>query len=81
MEKLECIIVHRSMSLVSSLASLSLATPTISTILVMFVTAKLFANEVDYQNLLNMQWYKNDRGSRLCLFYVLRTRPGGERKG
>ena len=34
MEKLECIIVHRSMSLVSSLASLSLATPTISTILV-----------------------------------------------
>ena len=48
MEKLECIIVHRSMSLVSSLASLSLATRTISTILVMFATAKLFANEVDY---------------------------------
>ena len=32
MEKLECIIVHRSMPLVSSSASLSLATPTICTI-------------------------------------------------
>ena len=40
MEKLECVIVHRSMPLVSSLASLSLATPTICAILVMFVTAK-----------------------------------------
>ena len=48
MEKLECIIMHRSMSLVSSLSFLSLATPTFSTILVMFATAKLFANEVDY---------------------------------
>ena len=48
MEKLECIIVHQSMSLVSSLASLLLATPTISTILVMFATANLFAKEVDY---------------------------------
>ena len=28
-----------------------------------------------------MQWYKNDSGSRLCLLYVLRTRPGGERRG
>ena len=39
MEKLECIIVYRFMPLVSSLASLSLATPTTCTILVMFVTA------------------------------------------
>ena len=48
MEKLECVIVHRSILLVSSSASLSLAILTICTILVMFVTAKLFANEVDY---------------------------------
>ena len=81
MEKLECIIVHRSMPLVSSLASFSLATPTICTSLVMVATAKLFANEVDYPNHLSMQWYKNDSGSRLCLLYVLRTRPDGEIRG
>ena len=28
-----------------------------------------------------MQWYNNDRGSRLCLLYILRTRFGGERRG
>ena len=39
MEKLECVIVHRSMPSVSSSASLSLATPTICTILVKFVMA------------------------------------------
>ena len=55
MEKLECIVVHRSIVLVSSSASLLLVTPTICTILVMFATAKLFANEVDYSNLLSMQ--------------------------
>ena len=48
MEKIECVIVHQSILLVSSLASLSLATPTICTVLMMFMTAKLFANEVDY---------------------------------
>ena len=48
MEKLECVIVHQSMPLVSSSAALSLATLTICTILVMFVMMKLFANEVDY---------------------------------
>ena len=39
MEKLECVNVHRSMPSVSSLATVSLATPTICTILVMFVMA------------------------------------------
>ena len=48
MEKLECIIVHRYMPSVFSSASFSLATPTICTILVMFVTARLFTNDVDY---------------------------------
>ena len=28
-----------------------------------------------------MQWYNNDRGSRLCLLYILRTRLGGKRRG
>ena len=66
---------------VSSSACLSLATPTICTILVMFVMVKLFTNEVDYKNLLSMQRYNNDRGSRLCILYILLTRPGGERRG
>ena len=48
MEKLKYVILYRSIPLVSSLASLSLATLTICTILVMFMMAKLFATEVDY---------------------------------
>ena len=57
MKKLECIIVHGSMPSVSSSASLSLATWTICTILLMFVTARLFANEVDYYKLLNIVFF------------------------
>ena len=51
MEKLECIIVHGSMSSVS----LSLDTRMICTILLMFMMERLFANQVDYYKLLNKQ--------------------------
>ena len=63
MEKLECIIVHGSMSSVSGSVSLSLATLTSCAIILMFVTARLFANEVDYYKHLYMQWQNNDRES------------------
>lgn len=42
----------------------SLAALMICTILLMFVTARLFVKEVDYYELLNMQLQNNDTGSR-----------------
>ena len=51
------------MSSVSGSVSLSLATLTSCAIILMFVTARLFANEVDYYEHLSMQWQNNDRES------------------
>ena len=81
MEKLECLIVHGPMPSVSSSSFLSLATLTICTILLMFMTARLFANEVDYYKHFSMQWQNSDRGSRWCHSYIIGTQSGGERRG
>ena len=79
MERLECVIVHRSMPLVSSSAS-------------HFHPDDLYYfSDVRDGGIVRKQSrllkpskhaaYNNDRGSGLCLLYVLRTRPGGERGG